>query len=131
MQLQGKRIFVVEDNIGNLTIVKTLLESHGAVVATHRTGQEVLPHLRNFVPVDLIILDLVLPSGVTGYDIFSAIRNQPEFNDVPIVATSFLDRSKVIPEVKRRGFSGYIAKPIRFQDFANQIVEILAGNAIW
>ena len=131
MQLQHKRIFLVEDNIGNLTIVKTLLEAHGAVVATHRSGQDVLPHLRSFLPVDLIILDLVLPSGVTGYDIFSAIRNQAEFDGVPIIATSFMDRSKVIPEVKRRGFSGYIAKPISFQDFANQIVDILEGQSIW
>lgn len=131
MQLQHKRIFVVEDNIGNLTIVKTLLEAHGAVVATHRSGQEVLPHLRSFLPVDLIILDLVLPSGVTGYDIFSYIRSQSEFDNVPVIATSFMDRSKVVPEVKRRGFSGYIGKPISFQDFANQIASILAGENIW
>src|SRR5687767_8200270 len=117
MLLQDKRIFLVEDNIGNLTIAKTLLEAHGAVVATHRSGHDVLPHIRNFVPVDLIILDLMLPSGVTGYDIFSAIRNQSEFDGVPIIAMSVIDRSKVIPEVKRRGFSGYISKPISFQDF--------------
>lgn len=131
MQLQNKRIFLVEDNIGNLAIVKMLLEAHGASVATHRSGQEVLAHLRNFLPIDLIMLDLVLPSGVTGYDIFSLIRNQAEFDGIPIVATSFLDRSKVIPEVKRRGFSGYISKPISFQNLANQIASILEGKTIW
>lgn len=131
MSLQHKRIFLVEDNIGNLTITKTLLESHGALVATHRSGHDVLPHLRNFLPVDLIILDLMLPSGVTGYDIFSSIRNQPEFGDVPIIAMSVIDRSKVIPEAKRRGFSGYISKPINFAEFPKQIIDIIAGEHIW
>jgi len=131
MDLQDKRIFLVEDNIGNLTIIKTLLESHGALVATHRSGHDVLPHLKNFLPVDLIILDLMLPSGVTGYDISAAIQNQPELVDIPIIAMSVIDRSKVIPEAKKRGFAGYIAKPIDFQMFPQQIGAIIAGEHIW
>lgn len=131
MALKDKHVFLVEDNIGNLTITKTLLEAHGAVVATHRSGNDVLPHLKNFMPVDLIILDLMLPSGVTGYDIFSLIRGQPEYDGIPIIAMSVIDRSKVLPEVRKRGFSGYIGKPINFQEFPKQISEIIAGGQIW
>jgi CheY-like chemotaxis protein len=131
MQLSQKRIFVVEDNIGNLTIAKTLLQAHGAIVATHRFGHDVLPHLKNFHPMDLIILDLMLPSGMTGYDIFSLIRSQPEFDGIPIIAMSVMDRSKAVPEVKKRGFSGYISKPISFQEFPKQIGDIIAGQNIW
>jgi CheY-like chemotaxis protein len=131
MGLQNKRIFVVEDNIGNLTITKTLLESHGAIVATHRSGHDVLPHLENFLPVDLIILDLMLPSGVTGYDIFSEIRNHSGINIVPILAMSVIDRSKVVPEAKKRGFAGFISKPINFQEFPKQIMDIISGEHIW
>lgn len=131
MTLQNKRIFLVEDNVGSLTITKTLLESHGALVATHRSEQDILSHLRKFLPVDLIILDLMLPSGVTGYDIFTAIREQSEFDAIPIIAMSVIDRSKVVPEAKKRGFFGYIAKPINFQEFPRQIDDILAGQHIW
>ncbi len=131
MDLQGKRIFVVEDNIGNLTITKTLLEAHGALIATHRSGHEVMPHLKSFLPVDLIILDLMLPSGVTGYDIFSAIRTESEFDHVPIIAMSVIDRSKVVPQAKGRGFSSFISKPINFQQFPKQIADIIAGANIW
>lgn len=131
MNLENKRIFVVEDNIGNLTITKTLLESHGAIVATHRSGQDVIPYLKDFSPLDLIILDLMLPSGVTGYDIFSTIRNVNDFNAVPIIAMSVIDRSKVVPLAKGRGFSGFIAKPIDFLKFPQQIADIIAGENIW
>ena len=121
----------MEDNVGNLTITKTLLESHGALVATHRFGHDVLSHLRNFLPTDLIILDLMLPSGVTGYDIFSAIRSQSEFDRVPIIVMTAIDRSKVVPEAKKRGFAGYISKPINFLEFPKQIMDIIAGKNIW
>jgi CheY-like chemotaxis protein len=131
MDLRNKRIFVVEDNIGNMTITKILLESHGAVVGTHRSESGVLLHLKNFLPVDLIIIDLMLPNGVTGYDICSAIRSQSEFRLIPIIAMSSIDRAKVIPEAKKQGFSGYINKPINFQEFPKQIAEVMAGKSMW
>ncbi len=131
MQLTNKRIFLVEDNIGNQTITKTLLESHGATVALHRTGQDIIPPLLQFYPIDLIILDLMLPGGITGFDIFSAIRNQPKFDDIPIIAMSVVDRSEVIPQAKKRGFSGFISKPINFRIFPEQAARIIAGELIW
>jgi CheY-like chemotaxis protein len=131
MQLENKRIFLVEDNIGNQTITKTLLEAHGAIVALHRTGRDVIPHLDKFFPVDLIVLDLMLPDGVTGYDIFSAIRGHSKFDTVPVIAMSVVDRSEVIPQAKKRGFSGFISKPINFRVFPEQIARIIGGELIW
>ena len=131
MNLENKRIFLVEDNLGNLTITKTLLESHGAIVASHPSGHEVIPHLRHFLPVDLIILDLILPSGITGYNIFQTLRDQPEFEQIPIIAMSVADRSVVVPEAKKRGFSGFISKPINFQQFPGLIDKIIEGEHIW
>lgn len=131
MNLENKRIFLVEDNIGNQTITRTLLEAHGAIVATHPSGHDVVPHLRNFLPVDLIILDLILPSGVTGYNIFQSIQDQAEIERVPIVAMSVADRSKVVPEARKRGFSGFISKPIDFQSFPKLIHRFIEGENIW
>lgn len=131
MKLENKRIFLVENNIGNQTITKTLLESHGAIVALHRTGHDVIPHLQKFYPVDLIVLDLMLPNGITGYDIFSAIRNHAKFDTVPVIAMSVADRSEAVPQAKKRGFSGFISKPINFRIFPEQVARIIAGEFIW
>ncbi|MEO0561956.1 MAG: response regulator [Chloroflexota bacterium] len=131
MNLKNTRIFLVEDNIGNQAITKTLLESHGAIIGIHRTGQNVISHLKSFAPVDLIILDLMLPNGVTGYDIFSDIRSEHEYDDIPIIAMSVIDRSRVVPQAKRRGFSAFISKPIRYHEFPDQIARILDGESIW
>jgi len=131
MDLKDRRIFLVEDNIGNQTIAKTLLESHGAIVAIHRTGRDVVPHLKRFDPVDLIIIDLMLPSGVTGYDVVTNIQREGEFDGVPIIAMSVIDRSEAIPQAKKRGFSGFISKPIQFVNFPRQIASVIAGEEIW
>ncbi|MEM6282789.1 MAG: response regulator, partial [Chloroflexota bacterium] len=81
--------------------------------------------------IDLIILDLMLPDGVTGYDIFTSIRDRHEFDGVPIIAMSVMDRSDAVPLARRRGFSGFISKPINFQIFPQQIASIIDGQVIW
>ena len=129
--LQNKQIFVVEDNPANYAIIATLLEMSGAKTGFERWGTGTISRLRNFAPVDLILLDLMFPYGVTGFDVFDQIRACAEFSQVPIVAVSAMDAAVAIPKVRNKGFSGFIAKPISFTDFPHQISKILNNEPIW
>lgn len=131
MSLSGKRIFVVEDNLENRIVIDVLLKEKGATTYFDRWGKFTIQRLRDFVPVDMILLDLMLPKGLTGYAIFDSIRECPEFAGVPVVAVSAADASEAIPKAKAKGFAGFISKPLDFVKFAEQIETILAGKAIW
>jgi CheY-like chemotaxis protein len=132
MKLEGKRIFYVEDDVKNRSLVQIILEQAGATIGFERWGKDqTLPRLRAFAPVDLILLDLMLPRGVTGYDVFDAIRAEPEFAHVPIVAISASDPSIEIPRTRARGFAGFISKPIDLQSFPTQISTLINGQQIW
>lgn len=131
MLLKGKRIFIVEDNLENRAIAQMLLEKNGAKTAIERWGTDVTERMQRFMPIDLIILDLMFPGNVTGYDIFEEIRHHAEYKDIPIIAVSAADASIAIPETQRRGFSGFISKPIDFTLFPKQIARVLDGEAIW
>jgi len=131
MSLKDKRIFIVEDNLKNLTIMKTLLERDGATVDFNRWGPEAAKQIRDFAPIDVIILDLMLPQGVSGYDIFDAVRTLPECSTTPIVLVTASDADIELPKARRKGFSGFISKPIRFGLFEKQIERIIEGERIW
>jgi len=132
MNLDGKRIFYIEDNVANRAITQTILELSGAHVAFERWGgPEVLTHLHAFMPIDIILLDLMFPRGVTGYDVFDLIRTDPEFSKIPIVAVSASDPSIEIPKTQAKGFAGFISKPISLRDFPQQVSSLLAGQQIW
>jgi two-component system cell cycle response regulator DivK len=131
MLLQNKRIFLIEDNLENRVIMKIMLEMHGAVTAYERWGTSTLSRLRAFAPVDLILLDLMFPFGVTGYDIFNEIRAQPDFAGVPIVAVSASDESEAIPRTQAQGFAGFISKPIHDEQFPLQIAAALEHRPVW
>jgi len=132
VSLKGKRIFYVEDDIKNKAIAQIILEQAGVVFAFERWGSEnTIFKLRAFMPVDLIMLDLVLPRGVSGYDVFDAIRAEPELGHIPIVAVSAADPSMEIPKTREKGFAGFIGKPISLQLFPQQVAELLNGGNVW
>ena len=131
MILRGKHIFIVEDNIQNRVVFQMALIMHGARLDFERWGEGALQCLMCIGNVDLIILDLMLKDQVSGYDIYSLIRGVSKFDSIPIVAVSATDPSLAIPETQRRGFSGFIAKPIDDDLFPTQIAKILSGEKVW
>jgi CheY-like chemotaxis protein len=129
--LAGKRIFVIEDNPNNLLIVKTLLEQQGAIVSFDRFGDETFKRMSEFSPVDLILLDLMFPNHVTGYNLYDLIRQLPGFATVPIVAVSASDPSEAIRRTRQKGFNGFIPKPLNFDGFPRQIAKVLQSGEVW
>ncbi len=131
MLLKGKRIFLVEDNLSNKAIMQMLLEQDGAKVSFDRWGAEALEKLLAALPLDAILLDLMLPGQVSGFDIFQKLRRIDSFRGIPIVAVSAADASVVIPRAQELGFSGFISKPIDFVRFTKQVKAIVDGQTLW
>lgn len=129
--LENKRIFIVEDNLQNRIVFQILLNAQGALTEFDRWGRDTISRLQGFDPVDLIILDLMLGSGTSGYDIFAQIRSFPRFAQTPIIAVSAADPAIAMPKTQAHGFSGFIAKPLDDTLFADQLVDILAGKPVW
>jgi CheY-like chemotaxis protein len=131
MILKDKYVFVVEDNLQNRIIFQMMLVRHGAHVEFERWGRNTLERLQAMHKVDVIILDLNLAEGISGYEIFDQIRSMPTFNDIPIVAASATDPATGIPKTQMKGFNGFIAKPLDDAKFPRQIAKIIEGEKIW
>ena len=133
MSLEGKHIFIVEDNVVNFAVIRTILRKADASVPFDNWGDTTLEKMRNYpFPLDMILLDLMLAHGISGYDVYDALQDVPELKDVPVVCVSAADPNIEIPKAKDKGFRGFIAKPIRQRTFVKQLEAILAGDdSIW
>lgn len=133
VELQDKRIFYVEDDLNNRTVVMLALRTTGAQIHFERFGHisNTLGAMRALGPWDLILLDLMFPNSVTGYDIMRAIRLEAEYESVPIVAISAADAEAEIPRARDAGFDGYISKPIDLRLFPKQLAEVINGQPLW
>jgi two-component system, sensor histidine kinase and response regulator FitF len=134
MLLSGKRLYIVEDNAINQSILDLILHEQGARTIYDRWGKwgpETIDRIRQSMPVDMVLLDLMLSHHVTGYDIFKGIRKNPEFDAIPIVAVSASNPSEAIPMAQSLGFNGFISKPINAVLFPNQLLEVMNGGSVW
>jgi two-component system chemotaxis sensor kinase CheA len=131
MLLSGKSIFIVEDNLENRTIFQMTLLRYGVLIDFERRGQDTITRLSNLPRVDLIILDLQLAEGLSGFDLYDEIRAMPAYKDVPIIAVSAMDASVAVPQARTKGFSGFITKPIDKHLFPKQLSDIFDGKQVW
>ncbi len=131
MLLQNKRVLVIEDDITNIAVMSVILKQYGALVTFERWGAIRRETLTRFLPLDVILLDLMFPHNVSGYQVFDAIRSIPELSGVPIVAVTAADPDIEMPKARERGFSGFISKPVRLSTFGQHIAQILDGEQVW
>ena len=131
LKLEGKRIFIVEDNSHNRIIYQVMLVKARARVSFERRGRNTVQIMKERGKYDLIILDLMLAGGISGFDIFKEIRAEPDFDGVPIVAVSAAEPAMAIPKAQELGFDGFITKPIDDDLFPGQLAAIIDGEKIW
>jgi CheY-like chemotaxis protein len=129
--LAGKRILIVEDNVGNWVIANMLLERAGAKVFFERWGTRTIEVAESVCPLDCIVLDLMFPRGISGYDIFERFKQCPRLSSIPVVLVTAADAVAEMPKARGLGFSGFIGKPVSFMDFSRQIADVISGEKIW
>jgi CheY-like chemotaxis protein len=130
--LDGKSIFLVEDNLTNLAVIRTVLMNDGATVPFEHWGDTTLKKILSYhAKIDMILLDLMLPGDVSGYDVFDALRSHEKLRDVPIVAVTAADPDIEFPKVRAKGFNGFISKPINRHQLASDLLSIMNGEEIW
>ena len=87
------KILLVEDDKLLRTMYQTQLGQRGYDVVTAETGKAVLALLLSYRP-DLILLDIMLPGGMHGFDILQQIRIREEFKKTPVIMMTTLESEK-------------------------------------
>jgi len=131
MKLMNKTIIVVEDDVMNRIVYQMTLIQAGAFVKFDETGANTIAYTIRSPKLDLIILDLMLPLGKSGFDVFESLKASEHLKNVPVVAVSAADPHDSIIRARELGFSGFISKPIREELFVDQIAKIIDGDKIW
>ena len=104
------RILVVEDNLDQLHSFALLLKEMGHSVDFAINGYVTYDAARRFRP-SIVVLDLGLP-GMTGFEVATQLRKDPELASVRIVALTAYDDLKYRERAKALGIDEYYVKPL-------------------
>jgi CheY-like chemotaxis protein len=119
----SKKVLVVDDDVRNLFALASALEARSMEVLFAENGREGLDCLDQNQDVDLVLMDVMMPE-MDGYEATRALRERPEFKDLPIICLTAKamkgDREKSIDA----GASDYITKPV-------DIEQLLSLMQVW
>jgi CheY-like chemotaxis protein len=107
---RAPRVLVVDDSKTILKVVHAILTIHGYEAVLARDGVEGLERLHADGPIDLILLDFVMPR-MNGYQFCRQLRADPSIADVPVVLMSA--RTEAIGDrfVEQTGAMDAVGKP--------------------
>jgi HAMP domain-containing protein/CheY-like chemotaxis protein/putative methionine-R-sulfoxide reductase with GAF domain len=121
--LIGKAVLVVDDDVRNIFALSSVLERRGMRVLTAATGREAIARLQTTPGLALALMDIMMPE-MDGYQTIHAIRQDPLFRRLPIIALTARamkgDREKCL----EAGASDYLAKPVNTE-------QLLSALRMW
>ncbi|MBN1964449.1 MAG: response regulator [Anaerolineae bacterium] len=123
-----KRILVVDDEIGALTLIGIMLERGGFEVLKAKDADQALAVLELEMP-NLIILDVMMP-GMDGIELCRLLRQRPEMKELPILILSARGDAKSVMSGMDAGASDYLPKPILHHDLVAKVRRMLDMDAV-
>ncbi len=121
------RVLVVEDNPANMTLAVFLLQSVGHSVLSAMDAEAGLTLARSEQP-DLILMDIQLP-GMDGLEATALLKRDETTRAIPVIALTALAMKGDEERIRAAGCDGYIAKPMRYQEFLVAIASQLTNNS--
>ena len=109
------KILVVEDNAANMTLATFLLQSAGHTVLSATDAETGLTLARAEHPC-LILMDIQLP-GMDGLEATLLLKRDDATRSIPVIALTALAMTGDEERIRAAGCDGYIAKPMRYQEF--------------
>jgi CheY-like chemotaxis protein len=129
--LTGIRVLLVEDNAVNQQIAVELLTKGGAAVSIANDGSEAVAAITGAVqppPYDIVLMDMQMPV-MDGHEATRAIRSDPRWDSLPIVAMTAQAMTEERDQCLAEGMNDHITKPID-PDLLYRTVLAFAGQRV-
>ncbi len=109
-ELRGATVLLVEDNEYNQLVASELLKSAGMYVSIADNGKKALEML-HAQPFDVVLMDIQMPV-MDGYEATRAIRANPAFRNLPVIAMTAHAMASDRDKCMAAGMNDYVSKPV-------------------
>lgn len=119
MKNRAIEVLLVEDNHGDVLLVRQALKSIATAVQLHvaKDGAAALEFVRRKSPQpDLIILDMNLPQK-SGAEVLDELKADTELREIPVVVFSSSGAVRDVRAAYRAQASSYVRKPEDVDEF--------------
>lgn len=130
LNLEGRRILLVEDNELNREIAQEVLEERGLIIETAEDGSIAVDMVKASEAgyYDLILMDVQMPI-MNGYEATKAIRNLEDsaLASIPIIAMTANAFDEDKKQALESGMNDHVAKPIDIDKLEEALRKYLSN----
>lgn len=110
LELNGKNLVIVEDDLPSIKYYETLLKNSGADVKIFKTGKDFVDYLtQGNNKIDLVFIDFLIPL-INGIECIRIFRK--ERKSTPVIMITAYSSEQAKTEAYIAGCSEYVLKPI-------------------
>lgn len=117
----SEKILIVEDEPRVVRLVSEVLQAVGYQVVATATGESAIETVALDQPA-LVLLDILLPHGLDGYQVCRRIR---EFSNVPVIMLTARARDDEVLHGFEVGADDYITKPFNARELVARVKAVL------
>jgi DNA-binding response OmpR family regulator len=121
-----RKVLVVDDEPYIGRIIQLKLEAGPYDVELVHDGKSALDLLRKEQPVDLILLDIMMPH-MSGFDVLTELRALPHRSDTPVIMLTAKGQETDRERAAALGASDFLTKPFSPKKLLARIDEIFAA----
>lgn len=123
-QSEKHRILIIEDDAALAEMLQYCLSRLELEITVLQDGKEAETWVQTQPPPQLVSLDLMLPRS-SGLHLIELIRQQANWEEVPILVHSSKSDEATIQEVLKRGANEYVVKPIQPDAYVARVQNLL------
>ncbi|MDX1963679.1 MAG: CHASE3 domain-containing protein [Pirellulales bacterium] len=120
-------VVIIDDRRDAAFPLRRMLELMGHTVYVAQSGQAGIDLCQEKRP-DLVLCDIGLPEGMSGYDVARFLGKSPETSDIYLVAITGYGQDGARQQALEAGFHQYVTKPISLQGLQTIVGAIPCGT---
>lgn len=125
--LSESRILIVDDVKANVDVLVHALREHYKLSVALDGAGALRSIERN--PPDLVLLDILMPPGIDGYEVCRRIREAEATKEIPVMFLSSLEDVKDKAQGFEVGGNDYLSKPFEMLEVKARVRSLLKAKA--
>jgi len=120
-----KKILIVDDQPSIRKLVEISLQSSDRCIFEAESGEKAIEVARDKKP-DLIIMDLMMPGGMDGFQAVEILKQDPETRNCRVLILTAKDQKTERARAFEIGADDYLAKPFKLDNLIQKVENLLA-----
>ncbi len=120
-----KTILIVDDQATIRHLLEISLSAENRNILLAASGEQALEMARRN-KLDLVIMDLMMPGGMDGFETIECLRNDATVAACPVLILTAKDQQAERMRAAEMNVDDYLAKPFKLEDLFDRVNRLLS-----